>query len=126
MVMADPWYTSGTLYAAAGVGAVLLIGVVTIYVSFILDNPVRRLECAMSAAPLLQGSAQDMPGLLHVTWEGAELNDPMILGVNLVNRGRRDIAGEDLISRWNSEYAQVSSLSCEPLLAQSPPLVNNN
>jgi Pentapeptide repeats (8 copies) len=49
----------------------------------------------MSAAPLLQGSAQDMPGLLRITWDGAELKDPNILEVSLVSRGRRDIASED-------------------------------
>jgi hypothetical protein len=95
MVMADSWYTSGTLWAAAGTIAVLVTSAIATYVAFVLASPVRRLECAMTAAPLLQGSAQDMPGLLNITWEGTELRDPNILEVNLVNRGRRDIVGED-------------------------------
>jgi hypothetical protein len=95
MALADSWYTSGTLWTAAGPIAVLLVGAISIYVALALANTVRCLECAMSAAPLLRESAQDMPGQLSITWDGIELRDPSILEVNLVNRGRRDIAGED-------------------------------
>ena len=95
MHLADPWYSSGTFWAAAGAVAVLVTGTIATFVAFILANPVRRLECAMSAAPLLQGSAQEMPGRLQISWEGTELNDPHILEVNLTSRGRRDIASED-------------------------------
>jgi hypothetical protein len=95
MIMADPWYASGTFWAGAGTIAGVLVGIIAIYVAIVLANPVRRLECGMSAAPLLQGSAQDMPGLLRITWNGIDLEDPQILEVNLVNRGRRDIASED-------------------------------
>lgn len=95
MALAGVWYTSGTLYAAAGAIAAVMGCLIAAFVAFKPTDPVRRLECAMSAAPLLQGSAQDMPGLLSITWEGAELKDPSILEVNLVNRGRRDIVSGD-------------------------------
>jgi hypothetical protein len=32
---------------------------------------------------------------LHITWDGAELEDPQILEITLASRGRRDIASED-------------------------------
>lgn len=95
MVLADPWYNSGTFWAAAGALAVLGTGAVATFVAFWLANPIRRLDCAMSAAPLLKGSAQEMPGSLHITWDGVELKDPHILEVTLTSRGRRDIASED-------------------------------
>jgi pentapeptide repeat protein len=95
MVLADPWYNSGTFWAAAGAIAVLGTGAVATFVAFWLANPIRRLDCAMSAAPLLKGSAQEMPGSLHITWDGVELKDPHILEVTLTSRGRRDIASED-------------------------------
>jgi hypothetical protein len=95
MNLADPWYASGTFWTAAGAVAVLVTGAIATYVTFTLANPVRRLECSMSTAPLLQGSAQEMPGTLQITWKGEELNDPHILEVTLTSRGRRDIAKED-------------------------------
>jgi len=36
-----------------------------------------------------------MPGRLQITWDGAALEDPHILEVNLVIRGRHDIASDD-------------------------------
>jgi hypothetical protein len=95
MYLADPWYSSGTFWAAAGAVAVLVTGTIATFVAFRLANPVRRLECAMLAAPLLQQSAQEMPGTLQISWNGTELNNPHILEVNLTSRGRRDIASED-------------------------------
>jgi hypothetical protein len=49
----------------------------------------------MSAAPLLKGSAQEMPGNLHITWDGSELTNPHILEVTLTSRGRQDIDSGD-------------------------------
>jgi len=95
MFLADQWYNSGTLWGAAGALAVLATGAVATFVTVWLANPVRRLDCAMSAAPLLKDSAQEMPGKLHITWDGTELKDPHILELTLVSRGRRDIAKED-------------------------------
>jgi hypothetical protein len=95
MYLADAWYSSGTLWTAAGAVAVLFTGAIATYVAFSLANPVRRLECVMSAAPLLQGAAQEMPGSLRITWDGEELKDPHVLEVTLTSRGRRDIARDD-------------------------------
>jgi hypothetical protein len=64
-------------------------------VAFSLANPVRRLLCVMSAAPLLHAPAQGMQGRLQITWNGTELEDPSVLDVSLTNRGRRDISRDD-------------------------------
>ena len=103
MALADTWYSSGTFWAAAGTLAVLISGSIATFITIWLANPVRRLECVMSAAPLLQGSAQEMPGGLRITWNGDELEDPHILEVSLISRGRRDIGRDDSTSHWNSE-----------------------
>jgi hypothetical protein len=95
MILASQWYSSGTFWAAAGTIAVLVTGAAATVVALWLANPVRRLECVMSSAPLLQGSAQEMSGSLQITWDGVELKDPHILEVNLISRGRRDISSED-------------------------------
>ena len=95
MVLADSWYVSGTFWTAAGAVAVLITGGIATYVAFILASPVRHLECSMSATKLLRGSAQDMPGNLQITWDGAELRDPVILEIRLVSRGRQDIVKDD-------------------------------
>ncbi len=95
MTLASQWYSSGTFWAAAGTIAVLITGAIATFVALWQANPVRRLECVMSSAPLLQDSAQEMPGRLQITWDGVELQDPHILEVNLISRGRRDIASED-------------------------------
>jgi len=95
MALADTWYSSGTFWAAAGTLAVLISGSIATFITIWLANPVRRLECVMSAAPLLQGSAQEMPGGLRITWNGDELEDPHILEVSLISRGRRDIGRDD-------------------------------
>ena len=95
MNLADLWYSSGTFWAAAGVIAVLGTGVAATIVSFWLANPIRRLDCLMSAAPLLKGAALEMPGNLHITWDGVELKDPHILELTLTSRGRRDISKDD-------------------------------
>jgi hypothetical protein len=95
MILADQWYTSGTFWTAAGTVAVLTTGAIATFITLWLANPVRRLECVMSAAPLLQETAQEMPGSLQITWNGGELKDPHILEVNLISRGHKDIASQD-------------------------------
>jgi uncharacterized protein YjbI with pentapeptide repeats len=95
MTLASGWLSSGTFWTAAGTVAVLVTGTTAIILAVLQANPVRRLECMMSVAPLLQGSAGETPGKLQVTWEGAALQDPHILEITLFNRGRRDIPGED-------------------------------
>ncbi len=44
MVFADPWYTSGTFWTAAGAIAVLATGALATYVAFWQGNPIRRLD----------------------------------------------------------------------------------
>jgi uncharacterized protein YjbI with pentapeptide repeats len=118
MTLADSWYADGTLWTAAGAIAVPLMGIIATLVTVRLSNPVRRLECSMSAAPLLRGSAQDMPGLLRITWDGEEVNDPNILEVNLISRGRQDIAGDDfdqpLEFRVNSKIIAILRTASGP------------
>jgi hypothetical protein len=95
MLLADSWYTSGTFWGAAGALAVLLTCGIATWVAFSLANPVRRLLCVMSAAPLLHAPAQGMQGRLQITWNGTELEDPSVLDISLTNRGRRDISRDD-------------------------------
>ena len=95
MVLADQFYSSGTFWAAAGTLAGIVVGVISIYVIWRRGNPIRSLRYGMSSAALLQGAREEIPGTLKVTWNGDVVQDPHVLELTLVSRGRRDIAGED-------------------------------
>lgn len=103
MILADPLYTSGTFWGAAGAIAVLVTGAVATWVAFVLANPVRRLQCVMSAAPLLKAPPQGVSGL-QITWDGTELREPNVLDVSITNRGRRDITGDDFDLKQPLEF----------------------
>jgi Pentapeptide repeats (8 copies) len=94
MVLASGWYNSGTFWAAAGTVAVVATGTIAIILAVLQSKTVRRLECTMSVAPLVQGSAGDPSGKLQMTWDGAVLKDPHILDITLFNRGRGDIPSD--------------------------------
>lgn len=119
MALADQFYTSGTFWAASGTLAGIVVGVISIYVIWRQGNPVRSLRYGMSSAALLPGATQKMPGTLEVTWDGSVVQDPHVLELTLVSRGRRDIAGEDfdnqpLQFKVGARILAVLKTSCSP------------
>lgn len=95
MLIAEKWYSSGTFWGAAGVGAVLLAAVITAWVTVRVTNPKRRLLYAM---PIVTRLVNDSPHIrqgLEVRWNGEQLDDPHVIEVHLISHSRRDIGNED-------------------------------
>ncbi|MGV4988642.1 hypothetical protein ACVB8X_43270 [Streptomyces sp. NRAIS4] len=91
MTLAGEWYKSGTFWAAAAVVAAIVVGACTIWATFKVANPKRRLDYALlSVTSLLQGSTS-LHGVVEVTRAGTALADPQVIKVGLANRGRRDV-----------------------------------
>lgn len=91
MTVADQWYSSSTVWAAAGVVAVVAVGVLGVLVTWRAANPRRRLNYGMTVAPLLNTESGDV----EVTWRREKLEKPHVLEVRLDSRSRRDIGPED-------------------------------
>jgi hypothetical protein len=119
VALADQFYSSGTFWAASGTLAGIVVGVVSILVIWRQGNPVRSLRYGMSSSALLPGATQKMPGTLEVTWDGAVVQDPHVLELTLISRGRRDIASEDFDNQplqfnVGARILAVIKTSCTP------------
>jgi hypothetical protein len=127
VISAEHWYSSGTLWAAMGVGVALLIGVPTFLVTWV---PRQRLYCrAPPATPLL---ASGMRGVvdLEIRHEGRRLADPYLLEVMLTARGRRDIPssafdqGRPLVFDLGAGIVKVLQVRCDPTTSLAPPVAH--
>jgi hypothetical protein len=120
MLAVEHWYTSGAFWGAAGVVAVVVVGVATILV-MLQGTRRRRLRYATPTVTPLLGTA---PGLersdLKITYDDQDLHDPHFLTIRLENPGSRDIRstdfdkGKPLIFDVNARVVTVLS-SSEPL-----------
>jgi hypothetical protein len=89
-----PFYNSGTFWAAVAIPVAILIGVASVWVTLRVANPKRRLYYwLVSDTPLITGR-QDLSEELKVIYGHQELKSPRVVSVQLVSRGRRDIARE--------------------------------
>jgi hypothetical protein len=88
-----PFYTSGTFWAIAGVAAVIVVGVATVWVTLRVSNPKRRLLYSMPVATPLLNRRPGLPADIEVRRKGQEkpLENPHVVTVQLVSRGRLDI-----------------------------------
>lgn len=84
------WYQSATLWGALGAVAVVVIGVLTIAVTYFIGTarPILNYSLPISI-PLL--SLPPRPDL-EVIYKGQSLQHPHTVMVNLINSGRRDIS----------------------------------
>ncbi len=90
------WYTSGTFYAAAGVIAVVVIGGVTVWATLFAGSIKRRLSYSLADdTPLLARTTALAQGDLEVLYQGQRLDQPRVVSIRLVSRGRRDIGSDD-------------------------------
>lgn len=88
VISAEHWYSSGTLWAAVGVGVTLLIGIATLLVMWV---PRQRLYYrAPPATPLLAPGIKGIADL-EIRHDGRRLADPYLLEITMTARGRRDI-----------------------------------
>jgi hypothetical protein len=96
VLSAAPWYTSGTVWGAAGFVAVVLFGALTTLVTFIVGTPRRQLTYSLlTDVPLLGWAPQQTRQDVQVLFRDKPLHNPRVLSVRLTARGRRDIRSSD-------------------------------
>ncbi len=129
VIGAEHWYSSGTFWAALGVGVALLVGVPTFLVTW---APRQRLYYrAPPATPLL---APGMRGItdLEIRHGGRRLSDPYLLEVTLTARGRRDIPssafdqGRPLVFDLGAGIIKVLQVRCSPASSLAPPVTHED
>jgi hypothetical protein len=90
------WYASGTFWAVAGVGAIVLFGVLTVAVTWIVGTARRYLIYSIpTVTPILSSAADPARSDLQVTLRGEIITEPHVVSVRLDSRGRRDIRSTD-------------------------------
>jgi hypothetical protein len=123
------WYSSGTLWTALGVVVTLLIGVLTLLVTWVRRQ--RLYYWAPPATPLL---APGMRGIadLEIRHDGRQLADPYLLEVTLTARGRRDIPssafdqGRPMVFDLGDEIVKVLQVRCSPAASLAPPVTHED
>jgi hypothetical protein len=90
--MAGEWYTSEALWTAAAVIVTAVVGTVAMWIAYIVGFPRRRLLYWMPLmAPLVNAPGGTWTGDLEVRHRGKSLDEPYVLKVQLVSRGRKSI-----------------------------------
>jgi hypothetical protein len=92
MVDAGQWYVSGTFWTAAGVISAIVIGIVTVIVTWWVGFPTRRLLYRVSSVTPLLSAPDGMRGDLELRHRGRLISDPHVLEIELTGNGRRDIS----------------------------------
>jgi hypothetical protein len=87
-----PFYDSTAFWPAAGIVVGLLAIAATVWVTLRAANPKRRLYYDLLADTPLITRRQDLSDELKITYGEQELKSPRVVNVQLVSRGRRDIA----------------------------------
>ncbi|RSS79503.1 hypothetical protein [Streptomyces sp. WAC06614] len=122
----DPFYKSGTFWAAGAVVAALLVGAGTMWAALRAANPKRRIEFWMKDTPLLRDH-RTLSGHLEVLRNGSTLADPRLVRVLVRNSSRRDVAsaafdqGTPLRMNLGVPILDVLSTEVKPATAQAPP-----
>jgi hypothetical protein len=94
MDAAGGWYTSGTFWAGAGTICGVLGVVAIVWVTLVVGIPRRRLFYRMRAIAPLVSAPEGLRGDLELRHRGKLLSNPRALTVELVSRGRKDIAND--------------------------------
>ncbi|WP_143267086.1 hypothetical protein [Amycolatopsis thailandensis] len=90
----DPWYASSTFWAIAGVAVAIVFGIGAIVAAYRSQNPRRRLYVYVAnTTPLMHAKGRDLA--IEVRIAGRAVEDPYLLTVRVVVRGRRDIRKDD-------------------------------
>lgn len=117
------WYTSGTFWSVAGVGIgalAIVMGAVTTYRS---DNPRRRLYIfASSTTHLRHVSGGQLTGL-EIRNDGRVLNDPHLVTVEIISRGRCGIPPESFDGPIELDFGAEIVTVLESISAATPEAV---
>jgi hypothetical protein len=100
----NSWFVSGTFWAIAGVGVAIVLGAVSVWSQFRSSNPRRRLDWRWSAVALLHTEANASLDI-EVRHAGERLDNPYLVTLEVVNRGRRSVRSEDFDGGRPIEFA---------------------
>jgi hypothetical protein len=96
MVIASDWYNSAALWGASGLAGVLIVGFVTVFVTYRVGGTKRQLTYGITEDTKLLGGVKSTDASdLKVLFRDQLLGNPRILRLRLASRGRRDIRTED-------------------------------
>ena len=84
------WYESGTVWAAAGAVAVVVVGIATMLVTYKVTTTRQKLSWAIQHTSLLSDGTS-YRDLLKVSYRDQAVKAPTIVSVTLYNAGKRDI-----------------------------------
>jgi hypothetical protein len=126
MDLAGGWYTSGTFWAGAGTVSGLLGAVAVVWVTVIVGIPRRRLFYRMRAIAPLVSAPKGIRGDLELRHRGKLLSNPRALTIELVSRGRKDIAndayndGQPLRLDVGASVVELLQVASEPATLPPP------
>lgn len=89
------WYTSGTFWAAASVVVGLIVGGLTLWVTYMVGSAARKLVYSMPIAAPLLATPPGVSSDVEVRHRGRVLVHPQVPEVRLSSHGRRDIRSDD-------------------------------
>jgi hypothetical protein len=98
VIASGHWYTSSAFWGpASGVMAVIVVGVISVWVALRIANPKKRLEYKVSGTPLLatQSLGSVEPGSVTVAYQGMPVTNPWVVTLDVWSVGRRDIRSSD-------------------------------
>jgi hypothetical protein len=95
MPLASPWYESSTVWSVAGVAAVVVMGLATILVTYLVGTSKRSLTYTIWPPIPLRGYLPTNDNEIQIVWAGQILTDPHLAKVTLRLQGRRDISSAD-------------------------------
>ncbi|MCQ4209872.1 MULTISPECIES: hypothetical protein [Streptomyces] len=90
----DPFYVSGTFWAAAAVLASLLTGMAAVWATLRAANPKRSIRYSFEETELLVNHPH-VDGSIEVLRDGVSLTSPRVVRLRIRNNGRRDIVAAD-------------------------------
>lgn len=91
MIIAESWYESGTVWAALGVGVAVVVGIVTLVMTYRFGKPSRRLYIGMRTSVPLLAAPPDARSDLELLYRKEKLKDPYLIELQITSRGRKDI-----------------------------------
>ena len=94
--VADHWYSSATFLSIVGIVTALVVGAITIWITWVVGVARRRLLYSVkSLTPLIAARTGALQKDLAVQWQDHNLDDPQVISVRLDCRGRKDIRSSD-------------------------------
>ncbi|WP_344429405.1 hypothetical protein [Streptomyces lavendulocolor] len=127
LLAADPFYESGTFWAATSAIVAVCVGVGAMWATLRANNPKRQLTYAWSDTALLQ-SHQGLNGELEIRLNRAPLTDPRVVRVSLANTSRRDIGSshfdrsEPIRFSFGTPILKLLDTEVQPATSAPPPV----